>query len=182
MKKIISAISTIVLSMGLMAGVASADEDSCIISGTGPDSNNVCQFDSRDNVIYTCSSGILVVNGTNQSATSGATQSENNTSTEEVASGDAINENEFTTNVNATCGPVAVAPNPQGPAPVKPQGQAEDKAAPATAKKQVAEAPRGGVNAGAGGSTATSIAAIAGLVASIGAVASGAFMFKKFLV
>lgn len=182
MKKIISAISTIVLSMGLMAGVASADD--CEISNTGPESVNSCEFNEDNFVTIECKNKVRVTNDGSQTAVSGEVVVNENTTAYNGESGPASNLNTVLNELAVGCGDVAEAPTPQGPAPVKPQGQgqADDKAAPANAKKQVAEAPRGGVNAGAGGSTATSIAAIAGLVASIGAVASGAFMFKKFLV
>ena len=103
MKKILKILAGAAMGLLLSGGVASAQTSSCTLTGTGPGSTNVCQFDSTNTVIFTCVNNILVVNGTNQTATSGVAQNTGNTSAGPVASGNAINNGQITTNANATC-------------------------------------------------------------------------------
>jgi hypothetical protein len=110
MNKIKLAATAVIIAASFNGGAALAQAATCTITGTGPSSNNVCQFDSNNNVIYTCVNNTLVVNGTNQTATTGIVQAANNTHVGTVSSGSAINVGETTTNANATC--VAAAPTP----------------------------------------------------------------------
>lgn len=120
MKSIKVVIAAALVTASLNGGIALAQgtpTDTCSLTNTGPSSTNICQFTDTEQVIYTCLNNILVVNGTNQTSTTGISQAENNTYVGNVSSGNAINENEFTTNANATC--VAANPNPN-PTPTPP--------------------------------------------------------------
>lgn len=108
MRKSILAVGAVLATASMVpAGVFAQSTSNCTISNTGTNSNNVCQFTSSQQVIYTCSNSILVVNGTNQASTTGIVQTNSNTTVGNVGSGDAINEGDVTTNASATCNPPA---------------------------------------------------------------------------
>jgi hypothetical protein len=163
----------------LSGGAVLAQSQSCTLTGTGPGSNNVCQFDVQDNVIYTCINNVLVVNGTNQTAISGGAQNSSNTSSGSVTSGSAINSGQLTTNANATCAAATVTqptpqtqPTPKPPVATRPTTAV---AAPTAKNTPQVEVPKGGVNAGGGGGIGGGFSALAagGLIGSLGLIALG---------
>ncbi len=176
MNKVVQILASVLLCLSFAGGVASAQEV-CSIEGTGPGSNNTCTIDENDNVVVNCSNGIVVTNSNGQVSTTGAANNANNTSSVGAYSGDAENLSEVVTELNTYCD-LAVATTPQTPeTPVTKVAQAE-KSTPAAPQTQ---APKGAVEAGAGGaSKADNTAASLGLAASIGAIIGGVALVRKF--
>lgn len=169
MKKLLQILTAVIACVSLSGVVASAQASTCQITGTGPGSNNVCQFDNTNSVIYTCLNNVLVVNGTNQTSTTGIAQTTGNTSAGSATSGSAINEGETTTNASATCAAAAPAtptptPSPTPAAPAVPQGggTVSGVTTPAPAARVAALPNTGG---------ATALTYAVGAVAGLGATA-----------
>jgi len=179
MKKVVQILAGIVLCLGFAGGVASASElaGNCEISGTGPDSINKCTIDEDNSVTVNCNNDVVVTNNNGQISTSGNANGSGNTSSGLVLSGDASNINEVVNELAANCeSKQAPAPAPSKSKPVAvAQAEEQKPAAPQ------AQAPKGAVEAGAGGaSKADNTVAALGLAASIGVVVGGSALVRKF--
>jgi hypothetical protein len=117
MRRIFLAIASVLASVSLMFGVAAAQSTGCSIVNTGPNSNNECTTTDNNNIKVTCTNKADVVFVNNQSANSGSVTLEKNTNGGYAYSGDAVNTNSTTGQLDVSCGAkVASSPAP-APAP-----------------------------------------------------------------
>lgn len=141
MKKILLALSSLLCSAGLMAGVATAQEP-CTITNTGADSTNITECVEVSEFVVTCTNNTVVTINNNQTANSGSSITISNTNGSFTTStGEVVNVNSDNVALNVGCAPVAVV-TPPTPTPTPPavqpavggQGQAapEAKALPVT--------------------------------------------------
>lgn len=101
MKKLLQMLAAVVLALGLMSGVASADHS---ISNTGPGSNNEIIEEHRTDIECDNEVDIEIDNNNNQEAESGGAEVEGNTNGEDASTGDASNENRTSTGVEVDGG------------------------------------------------------------------------------
>lgn len=100
MKKIIQFLTGTAVSVGLMAGVASAQ---AAINTTGPGSTNVITFTTTENIVVSCTNNTNVTNNNNQNSTSGSANTSGNTVGGSATSGAASNNSNTSVNVNGGC-------------------------------------------------------------------------------
>ncbi len=191
MKKLIQIIASVVLGIGLSMGVASAEHGGChITNGNGTDSTNECIIDTETNIRYVCRNGVLINVENDQSANSGNATANGNTTVGNVTSGDALNEGQITTNVNASCAkaasanPTTTTPPAGGGQGVRPSGGGQG-AGPgggqgagsvAGASTKIASLPNTGVN-----STVESLGIATGAVGLLGVVTQACVMaYRRF--
>lgn len=165
MKKLIQVAIALVVGVSLFSGVASAAENqSCSLSNTGPNSNNQCDLTANQTCKVKNNTLISIGNTTVQDANSGQAVVNNNTNSGGATSGDASNNNSNDTQVGVTNGAACVVTTVATPTPAGGKGAGE---APAASTPQVA-VPQGAVNAGADSLTnrMTLLGVVAVLVAS----------------
>ena len=109
MRKLLLTLTTSVIGLGLMGGVASASSVTCngSISNTGANSNNTVNCVDTNNVSVTCSNNETIVEGNNQTSTSGSATNSGNTSSGNATSGSSNNSNSVTVQLGGGCAPVA---------------------------------------------------------------------------
>lgn len=157
-----------------------ADDLTCTISGTGPDSNNTClQFVGRKCKVVN-NTTVIITNTNDQDAESGDANSSGNTGGGGATSGSAGNTNGST--VDATIdntGACVAATAPTTPTTPTPTEQPQVQAAQTTAAPapQVV-APVGGVAAGVG-STDTTGVLVSALAAGVAAIGFGLRRFAS---
>lgn len=104
MKKLFVAAVTVVTCMSVALGtVAAQSTANCSIVNTGAGSNNTCNISNTTNLSITCtnSTDVVFVNG--QSASSGSVTLEGNGSGGYTYSGDAVNVNSATAQLDVSC-------------------------------------------------------------------------------
>jgi hypothetical protein len=185
MKKILTALTTTLVTVGLVSGVSFASS-SCDISNTGPDSNNTCTSEEHNDVHVSCKNGIYVVNDNDQDANSGDASDSHNTTGGNATSGSATNENGTTVQIGASCGTTTTnngggsggGAGGSGGAVLGESTTAGGRGGAVESAQVVA--PVGGVGAGAGAGVATNkAAAVTGLITSAGAVGLGLALRKR---
>jgi hypothetical protein len=147
MRRFFLGLTSVLASASLMFGVASAASSDCSLVNTGPNSNNTCTVTDSNNLKVTCTNSADVVFVNNQSTNSGNATLEKNTNGGYAYSGNAVNTNSTTGNLDVSCGaktasspspapsptpaPVAAAtPSATPPAASGGSGQAQPQAAP----------------------------------------------------
>lgn len=104
MKKVFSVIAAAVVSVAFAGSVANAQSNnSIVITGTGPGSNNTVTYNNVSNVAYTCNNNILALTFNNQDGTSGNATVDFNTNAAAAVSGAVSNTNVTSTNIAAVC-------------------------------------------------------------------------------
>lgn len=148
MKRFIKLVSTSLVGMSLMMGVAAADATSCTISNTGANSVNTCTSTTTQSVSVVCDTDVNAINVGGQIATTGnANGGGNTTLAGGVTTGSAVNYNGTTFVLGASCNgqptPVATAATPVAGG----QGAVTPTAAPAAPAAKPAALPETGSNA-----------------------------------
>lgn len=164
MKKLLQGVAATALIVGASGGFALAQEQSCTISNTGPDSVNSCEFNEDHDVTITCDNDFRVTNDVDQEANSGLAVVEGNTSAWDAESGQVTNLNEIIIALSAVCGQgdEEVVTPPAVVTPAGGQGAAAPAPAPAPAPKVL---PKTGVNA-----TVQMVGVVAAVLAALTAV------------
>ena len=174
MNKLMQAVSTVTLAMAMSVGVAAAETTTttCNIYNTGTDSYNSCKTDSTKSAQVTCVNNIYVLNNNSQNAGTGGAVVTDNGEGGSAVSGTAVNDNNVSVTIGASCETATTVATPPTPTPTPPAGgKGGGTAAPAP---QVTVKPVGGVHAGGGaGVKATSPLLVGGLVTSVGVTALG---------
>jgi hypothetical protein len=178
MKRFIQILSTSLVGMSLMLGVAAADATSCTISNTGQGSTNTCTTKNTDTVTVVCDNDVNALNVNGQVAQTGNGSSNSNTLAGGVTTGSAVNQNGTTFVLGASCNgqptpaTVATAPAAGG------QGGGTAAAAPAASAPAAAAAapvkalPETGSNAVLDGSViAVAVLGVAAVASKLGLVA-----------
>lgn len=108
MRRLLLAIPTTLIGVGLMAGVANASTVTCSgsISNTGPGSTNTVNCVDTNNVSVSCNNQGVIVENNNQNSTSGSATSGSNTSGGSATSGSSSNSNTVTVQLGASCAAV----------------------------------------------------------------------------
>ena len=110
MKKLIQILAASIMSVGLMAGAASADTVTCgNITNTGPGSTNTITCVDVNNTQVTCNNDDKVVTSNDQSSNSGNAFTVDNTYSGDSNSGDSNNSNTVTVNLGDSCAPQVAA-------------------------------------------------------------------------
>ena len=123
MKRYLRGFVAIVATLAFMGGVANAQEGSgdcsgdAIITHTGPDSVNKIECVSARDIKVTCKNNIYVVTDNSQSAGSGDTTNDGNTTGGSAISGNATNENGTIVEIGASCGEQPAVITPENPKP-----------------------------------------------------------------
>jgi len=113
MKRLLPAAASTAIAFGAMAGVAAAQSQAgCTLIDTGPNSNNSCEIVNENELKISCKNDIDVVFVNNQSSESGSVTLEENTNGGYAYSGNAVNTNDATGNLDVSCAPAKVVTPP----------------------------------------------------------------------
>ena len=174
MNKLMRAVSTVTLGVAMSVGVAAADSASatCNIYNTGTDSYNSCKIDSTKLAQVTCVNNIYVLNNNSQNAGTGGAIVTDNGDGGNAVTGTAINDNNVSVTIGASCEKATTVSTPPATPPTPPAG-GKGGGTPAPTP-QVTAKQTGGVHAGGGaGVNAFSPLLVGGLVTSVGVTALG---------
>lgn len=127
MKKVLQIVTAFSFSFFALTGLASAQQQNCVIDNTGPSSVNVCTNTETVNCVVNENNTVTFTNTNQQEVTTGAGTASGNTTVYNVSSGSASNDNNATVNLTVTNGrscaltTVTRTPvTPESPAPVTP--------------------------------------------------------------
>lgn len=107
MRRLLLTLTTSIVGVGLMSGLAMASTATCTITTTGANSTNIDNCIDTNNKTVICNNKDVVVENNNQTAVSGNASSSSNTSAGGATSGNASNNNIYTIKLGASCAPVA---------------------------------------------------------------------------
>lgn len=169
MKRVIQFLSSILLVVGISAGLASAETTTCTISNTGQGSVNVCSTSTEESVEVTCENNIYVVTDNSQTSSSGGANNSGNTNGGSAITGNATNENNQVVKIGSSCGTAATT-TASTTTPTGGKGAGAET-------PQVTATPVGAVHAGGGAGVKDNTALfVSGIVASVAALAAGGLL------
>jgi hypothetical protein len=110
-KKLLQILGAAIISTAFIGSFASAATCDGTISVTGPGSNNTINCTNVSNIVLTCTNNVIVGSVNTQTGTSGNSNTSNNTSAGNAATGQVVNDNGNNVTIGASCGDTQVAAN-----------------------------------------------------------------------
>jgi hypothetical protein len=177
MRRIFLGLTSVLASTSLMFGVAAAQSTGCDVVNTGPNSKNTCTVSDNNSLKVTCKNDADVVFVNNQSANSGNVTIQKNTNGGYAYSGNAVNSNSTTGQLDVSCGTKPASAPAPAPAPTPAPTPAPAPApaaqpAVATAGGQGQAAPKAQALPETGNNAAVSTIVAAASIIGLAAIAS----------